>query len=97
MIVRYTKSPIEKTRKMLCIRASMHHIHSGEDVEHSYLLAWRNKDHNTYNDYIKKVPDGYELRKIIDVKEVFVTFSISPEDFYIPENIKSVTLATSDK
>lgn len=97
MIVRATKSPIEKVRKMLCVKASLHHVQSGEDCVDSYLLAWRNPNHATYHDYVRNPPEGYILRELIEIKEVYVTFSMKPEDFYIPENIKSVTLANSDK
>lgn len=97
MLVRATKSPVEKVRKMICVKAKLHHIQSGENVTDSYLVAWRNKNHSTYHDHIRTPPEGYILRCIIDVKEVFVTFSMKPEDFFIKENIVSVVLANSDK
>lgn len=89
MIVRRTKNIIQK-RKMLSVRSYVHHIQSGESLELAYLLPWRNKTHGAFERYIKTPPDGYDMRKVLEVTEVEVTFEMPAEDFYIPEHIVEV-------
>lgn len=95
MLVRKTKNVTQK-RKMLSVRSYLHHIQSGESLELTYLLPWRNKLHGAYQAYINTPPEGYDMRKVLEVTEVWVTFEMPAEEFYIQEHIVKV-VATSGK
>ena len=89
MLVRKTKNVTQK-RKMLSVRSYLHHIQSGESLELTYLLPWRNKLHGAYQSYINTPPEGYDMRKVLEVTEVWVTFEMPAEEFYIKEHIAKV-------